>query len=75
MTNAPNSEPAGRSAAAERMRAHRVRRGKGFRCVTIELHATEVDELVRRGLLPKEGRKDQGAIVRALHHHLDRTLT
>jgi hypothetical protein len=74
MNDAPNSESAARSAAAERMRAHRARRGKGFRCVTIELHATEVDELVRRGLLPKEARKDQSAIVMALHQHLDRTL-
>jgi len=67
-------EPAAGSAAAERMRLHRARKRQGLRCVTVLLRATEVDDLVRRGLLPKEGRTDQNAIVKALHHHLDRTL-
>jgi hypothetical protein len=75
MADAPPSEPVARSAAAERMRAHRERRRKGLRCVTIELLAAEVDELVRRGLLPIEARNDENAVVKALHHHLDRTLS
>ena len=37
-----------RSAAAERMRAHRDRRRKGLRCVRIELRETEIDVLIRK---------------------------
>ncbi len=62
------------SAAAARMRAHRERRREGLHCVTVQLRATKLDELVRRGLLPSETRNDVNAIVRALHYHFDRTL-
>ena len=40
-----------RSPAAERMRLHRERRRRGLRCLVIELRETEVDALIRGGLL------------------------
>ena len=46
------------SAAGERMRRHRQRRRDKLRCLIIELRESEIDELIRRGLLPPEGRDD-----------------
>jgi hypothetical protein len=60
--------------AAERMRRHRERRREGMRCLWIELHETEIDALVQRGLLSAETRNDQNAIADALYDHLERTL-
>ena len=74
MSDQQTVESAPVSAAAARMRAYRERRRQGLRCVTVQLRATELDELVRRGLLPSETRNDVTAIVRALHYHFDRTL-
>jgi hypothetical protein len=68
------SPPAVRTAAAERMRRHRERRRLRVRCVTVVIVEKEVDELVRRELLPGEMRNDACAIAEALHHHFDRTL-
>jgi hypothetical protein len=56
------------------MRRHRRRRHNGLRCLIIELRITEIDELVRRGLLKAEMRNDLGAIREALYAHLDGTL-
>ena len=56
------------------MRAHRDRRRKGLRCVKIELRETEVDVLIRRGLLRPDARNDLNAVVQALYDHLDVTL-
>jgi hypothetical protein len=39
-----------------------------------ELRETEIDVLVRKGLLNRGRRDDPNAIVKALHAHLDRTL-
>lgn len=44
--------------AAERMRLYRKRRRQGLRYVRIPLHVTEVDSLIRMGLLEKEQRHD-----------------
>ena len=63
-----------RTAAAERMRLHRERRQKGLRCLVIELRETEIDALIRRGLLKPETRNDLIAICEALYRHLDRSL-
>jgi hypothetical protein len=68
------NEPMARSAAAERMRLHRERRRKGLRCLTVELRETEIDALVRIGLLRAEMRNDPSAISEALYAHLERTL-
>jgi hypothetical protein len=62
------------SAAAERMRLHRERRRQGLSCLTIELRETEIDALVRRGLLKAETRNDEHAVRMALYAHLDQTL-
>jgi hypothetical protein len=68
------TEPATRSAAAERMRRHRERRRDGLRCLTVELRETEIDALVRMGLLKSEMRNDANAITDALYAFFDRTL-
>jgi hypothetical protein len=74
MTTIPPTEPAARSAAAERMRLHRERRRNGMRCLTIELRETEIDALIREGLLKPETRNDQSAVSDALYAFLDGTL-
>jgi hypothetical protein len=63
-----------RSPAAERMRLYRERRRSGLRCLTIELRETEIDALIRRGLLKSEMRNDSAEIIDALYQHLDGTL-
>ena len=63
-----------RSTAAERMRRHRERQRDGLRCLTIELRDTEIDVLVRKGMLKADARSDRDAIRDALYTHLDRTL-
>jgi hypothetical protein len=70
--NNPNSPTI--SLAAERMRRHRERRRDGLRCLTIELRDTEIDELIRKGLLKPETRNKTSAIMEALYAHLDLTL-
>jgi len=69
----PGREPVP-SAAAERMRRHRERRRDGLRCVTIEVRDSEIDTLVRMGLLRPEMRNYANAIIEALYAHFDRTL-
>jgi hypothetical protein len=71
---AAQSPHGSRSAASERMRAHRERRKAGLRCLTIELRETEVDVLIRRGLLEADARNDRLAVMHALYAHLDDTL-
>jgi hypothetical protein len=63
-----------RSPAAERMRLHRDRRRCGLRCLMIELRETEVDALIREGLLEHETRNDRRAVLKALYGHFNRTL-
>ena len=62
------------SAAAERMRRHRQRRRDGLRCLNVELRETEIDTLIRKGLLKQETRNDPYAVREALYAHLDNTL-
>jgi hypothetical protein len=40
----------------------------------VELHRTEIDTLVRRGLLREDEREDEGAVVDALSRHIEQTL-
>ena len=56
------------------MRRHRERRREGLRCLWVELHETELDALVRKGLLEPQSRNDENAIADALYAHLQRTL-
>ena len=70
----PTTPPIACSAAAERMRVLRQRRKEGLRCLTIELRETEVDVLIRRGLLEANARNDRLAVMNALHAHLEVSL-
>ena len=75
LTATPSANaPAAPSAAAQRMRLFRERKRKGLRCLTIELHETEIDALVRMGLLRTEMRNDPIAVSNAVYAHLDQTL-
>jgi len=69
---APNR--AARRTAAERMRRCRARRRAGYRCVTVEIHDTEIDGLVRHGLLRVDERNDPDAILAAVYEHLERSI-
>jgi len=46
------------SRVAQRMRLYRKRRREGMQYVRIPLHVTEIDDLIRRGLLKEEERRD-----------------
>jgi hypothetical protein len=72
--SAPVKTDAGRKTAAGRMRRCRARRRAGFRCFTVELHRTEIDTLVNRGLLRADERDEEGAVVDALSHYIEQTL-
>ena len=74
MSSGPTTPPIACSSAAERMRAHRKRRRAGLRCVVVQLRETEIDILVRKGLLKADARNDLYAVRNALHEHFDRTL-
>ena len=73
-TNSPIAAPATRSASAERMRAYRQRRRDGLRCPMIELRETEIDALIRKGVMKPETRNDPHAVSVALYAFLDGTL-
>jgi hypothetical protein len=57
------------------MRRHRDRKRNGLRGLFIELRETEIDALIRKGMLASETRNDPNAISKALYAHLDWTLT
>jgi hypothetical protein len=65
----------GRSPAASRMRLHRQRRRLGLRCILVELRETEVDELIKRGLLSEDARNDRVILRQAFYAFLDQSLT
>ena len=69
-----SDKPASPTAAAERMRRYRQRRRDGLRCLVVELRETEIDELMRKGLLKPETRNNTSAIIDALYAHLESTL-
>lgn len=62
------------SAPAERMRRHRDRRRSQYRCLTIELHETQIDTLIQMELLKGETRNNANSIIEALHAYLDQRL-
>jgi hypothetical protein len=51
---------------AQRMRLYRRRRRAGEQFVRIALHVTEIDILVRMGLLTEERRQDDEAVQTAV---------
>ena len=59
---------------AERIRRHRERRRDGLRCFCIELRETEIEALIRKGMLKPETRNDRNAVLDAIYCHLERTL-
>ena len=67
-------EATSRSPAANRMHLHRLRRRNGLRCVTVELRVTEIEALIRKGLLNNVTRNEPRAVIEALYVHLDKTL-
>ena len=70
----PTTERAAPSAAAERMRRHRQRRRYGLRCLMIELPETDIDALIRKGLLAAENRHDYDSVQSAFYAFLDHAL-
>jgi hypothetical protein len=40
----------------------------------LELRETEIDALIRKGLLKADTRNDEHAVRKALHQYLDQTL-
>lgn len=69
-----SSSAASTTTAATRMRRHRERRREGLRCLTIELRETEVDTLVKKGLLKLETRNQRNALLLAFYAFLDSAL-
>jgi hypothetical protein len=70
----PHETAAVPSLAAERMRRLRARRKNKFRCLTLELHESEIDALSRHGYLHWDRRNDLDAIAKALYQFFGRTL-
>ena len=62
------------SHTSDRMALLRARRKRGLRYVGIEVREIEVSELVRRGLIAGEDRKDSLAIRDGIHRFLDTYL-
>ena len=60
--------------STERVRRHRARRRRGLVPVQIVLFEKEVDELIRRQLLPADARADHVAIGKAIGKLLDKAL-
>ena len=67
--------PIARSAAAERMRAHRERRRLGLRCIAVQYPKRKSRVLIQKGLLEAVARNEPYAVRDALHAYLDRTLS
>jgi hypothetical protein len=58
MTASP-ADPTGKAqSAAERMRAYRRRRRRGFRCIEVQVGPAEVNGLIANGYLPSDKRQD-----------------
>ena len=58
-----------------RMRLHRMRKRAGYRCLNVELRETEIDALVRRGLLHQQDANDNSAVYKALYGYFDLNLS
>jgi hypothetical protein len=63
-----------RSRAAERMRRYRQRRRAGLRSYRLELRASEIEALVRRGLLLAAEKTNRNAVTKAMYAFFDSTL-
>ena len=65
-TNPAQAPVRSSSSGAERMRLHRKRRREGMQYVRIPLHISEIDVLIRLGLLQGEQREDAQALQAAV---------
>jgi len=52
--------------AAERMRRYRKRRRQGLQSVRLDLHVTDIDDLIRLGLLKEEERQNPEQVQSAV---------
>ncbi len=64
MSNIPTSRSP--SPAAQRMRRYRKQRRQGLRYIPIPLHVTDIDALIRMGLLKEHQRCDVEALQTAV---------
>ena len=62
------------ASAADRMRMSRKRRRNGLHHIPVLLHETEIDGLVKKGLLRPERRGNRNAVELALGSFLCREL-
>jgi hypothetical protein len=60
--------------AAERMRLYRKRRRRGLRSVRVRLHVTQIDGLIRIGILRQEDRDDPDALAWALDVLIEKAM-
>ena len=60
--------------AAERMSRCRQRRRNGLRCYILELRDSEIEALVRRGLLVAAEKTNRNAVTKAMYSFFDSTL-
>ncbi len=63
-----------RTRGAERMRRCRQRRRDGLRCYSLDVRDSEIEALVRRGLLLASEKTNRTAVIKAMYAFLDRTL-
>jgi hypothetical protein len=58
------------TAAALRMRIYRKRRRNRMQCISVRLHASEIDALISKGYLNDNARHDRRAVKRALEFYV-----
>ena len=63
------------ASVSERVRWHRARRREGLLVIRLEVRNSEVEVLVRRGLLDPAGRSDRLEIARAVGKVLDQVMS
>jgi len=74
MSNTVPVSARSRSPAAARMRMLRQRRRQGMRCISISLHVTQIEGLIRHRYLRSELRDDVEALQWAIDALLDTVL-
>ena len=63
------------SAVAARMRRYRERLRDGLKCYVVQVRLSEIDELIRRGLLKGDHRDNPREAINAIHRFFDETLS
>ncbi len=62
------------SPAAQRMREHRKRLREGMRLIPIALHVTQIEGLIRKGLLRREDEGDLEALAWAVDVAIEKAI-